>query len=90
MACRKVSKWGLVVGDCVLEGIPSRFDGVEVGRVARQEQKLASDRFHQDVQPGAFVEGGVVQDEDLSWSQGRAQLLLEPRLGNHASVTTPR
>lgn len=73
-----------VVGDDVLFLVPEWLDLVEVRRVARQEQQLAADLFDQRAQPGAFVEGGVVQNHDLPWPQCAAQLLLKPRLDESA------
>ena len=49
------------------EAQPESFDGIEVGAVAREE-------FHLEVmplQPGRFVPGGVVENEDAPFARVR-------------------
>jgi len=73
-----------VVGNQVLFLVPQRLNVVQIGGIARQEQQLTSHLLHQLVQLRTFVEGGVVQNHDLSHTKSRTQLLLEPRLDKRA------
>jgi len=45
------------------------FDGVEIGRVGRQEQEFGATRFYQLSSLGAFVTGQIIEDDDVAWRQ---------------------
>src|SRR5215211_7688030 len=47
------------------------FDGVEIGRVGRQVQKLAAPPLDELAHPGAFVSGEVVHHYYSSWPKRR-------------------
>ena len=52
-----------------LEGGPEVFDGVEVGRVRRQEQQLAARRCHQLLRGRRLMKPGVVQHDHTARRQ---------------------
>ena len=54
------------------------FDGVQIGRVRRQEQERGPSAFDQLVGLGTFVEGGVIHDHHLRVVQKGAELGFQP------------
>ncbi len=74
----------MVKSDKELDVGPEVFDLVEVRRVARQREKPAADFFDQGAQLLHWMEGRVVQNDNLSRQKNWTQLLLEPRLDERA------
>lgn len=58
--------------------MPKVFYRVIVRRVRRQKQHPAACRFDQFDRSGAFVKGGIVQDNDLARDKFRQQHLFHP------------
>ena len=53
----------------VLDVGEGQLDGVEIGRIARQEVQLAPGALDQGARPRALVHGEVVEDDDLPRAQ---------------------
>ena len=58
------------------------FDGVQIGRVWRQEQESGPGAFDQLVGLGTFVEGGVIHDHHLRVVQKGAELGFQPPIAD--------
>ena len=54
-----------------------QFDRIEVGTVGRQKAELGADRFDRGAHRGLFVDGEVVEDDDIARAQRRDQDLLD-------------
>ena len=54
------------------------FDRIEVGAVGWQEQKVCPSGPDGGPDGGLLVAGEVVEDDDVTWPQRRAELLLDP------------
>ena len=52
---------------------PARFDRVEVGRVRRQKQQLGTGRLNRFAHDGGVVWLQIVEDDDITASQARAE-----------------
>lgn len=79
----RVVSWPLLP-QSLLEPCPEQFDRVEVGRVGRQVQEMASRLLDDALDLAAFVDGRVVQHERGSWQQTGQQFVLEEPLDIHA------
>jgi hypothetical protein len=67
------------------------FDRSEVRRVRREKQKQAASSFDQLSDPLAFVDGEVVEQDDLSRAEGRTEdALAEEREGSGIDRTIQR
>jgi hypothetical protein len=60
------------LGECEL-------DRIEIGTVRRQKSELRADRFDRRPNLGLFVDGQVVEDDDITWPEGGHQDLLDIR-----------
>lgn len=63
-----------------LENSEVVLNGIEVGRIRRQEQQSGSGRVEEFVGSGAFVEGRAIHHDDVSAVQQGTQCLGEPRV----------
>jgi len=55
------------------------LDRIEIGTVGRQESELHADRFDRRPNLGLFVDGQVVEDDDITWPEDGHQDLLDIR-----------
>lgn len=62
------------------------FDGVQVGRVRREKEQPRAGLFDQPSSGRGFVEGGVIQDDDMVRGQGGDELLLQPLVESRAGA----
>ncbi len=61
------------------------FDWVEIGTVGRKEQQPCASGPDRGPDSGLFVAGQIVEDDDVTWPQRRAELLLDP-LGKACAI----
>lgn len=68
----------LVLPDEELKLGEHHFDGVEIRAVRRQEKQMGADATNSLSGGAALVTAEVVENDDVAWSQGRNQRLLNP------------
>jgi len=78
---------GEILTEAGLEGSPEVFDGVEVGRVRRQEQQLAASLFDQLLRGRRLMKPGVVQHDHTARRQRGQQHFVKISV-HHLRVAT--
>src|SRR5215212_3532993 len=74
----------------VLLGLGKRLlDRVEVGRIGRQEDQLASCRLNKRSGFGALMHAEVVEDHDLTWPERWGEHPFYERLKDEAIDSSP-
>ena len=66
------------MSNTVFEGVPERFDFIEVRGVRRQRQKGAADLLQEGSQNGVAMEGGIVENDHLAFAQEGTEVLSKP------------
>ena len=56
-----------------------QFNRIEIRAIGRQEAEMGADGFDRCTHGGLFVDGEVIEDDDIAWAQRRDQDLIDVR-----------
>jgi hypothetical protein len=75
------------LADAAFEARPTLFNLIQVWGIGREVEQLTASISNQFLNAPTFMEGGIVQNNHLSWFEYRQQTTVQPRL-KYCSITS--